>query len=87
MALVFMTADEAAKFVKNGDVVGMGGFTPAGAPKDTATAIAKMAEEIHAQGKEFKIGIYTGASTGDSCDGALARAHAIDFRTPYQSNK
>ena len=87
MALVFMTADEAAKFVKNGDVVGMGGFTPAGAPKDTATAIAKMAEEIHAQGKEFKIGIYTGASTGDSCDGALARAHAIEFRTPYQSNK
>ena len=24
---------------------------------------------------------------GDSCDGALARAHAVEFRTPYQSNK
>lgn len=87
MKLPFMSADEAAKFVKNGDVVGCGGFTPAGAPKDVATAIAHMAEQLHAEGKEFKIDIYTGASTGDSCDGALARAHAINHRTPYQSNK
>lgn len=87
MALPFMSAEEAAKFVHNGDVVGCGGFTPAGAPKDVATAIAQMAEQFHAEGKEFKIDIYTGASTGDSCDGALARAHAINHRTPYQSNK
>ena len=87
MALPFMSAEEAAKFVHNGDVVGMGGFTPAGAPKDVPTAIAHMAAAMHAEGKEFKIGIYTGASTGDSCDGELARAHAISFRTPYQSNK
>ena len=87
MMLPFMSAEEAAKFVHNGDVVGCGGFTPAGAPKDVATAIAKMAEQLHAEGKEFKIDIYTGASTGDSCDGALARAHAINHRTPYQSNK
>lgn len=83
----FMTADEAAKLVFNGAVCGMGGFTPAGAPKDVPTAIAKRAETLHAEGKEFKIGMYTGASTGDSCDGALARAHAIKFRTPYQGNK
>ena len=87
MALPFMSAEEAAKFVKNGDVVGMGGFTPAGAPKDVPTAIAHQAEALHAEGKPFKIGVYTGASTGDSCDGMLARAHAIEFRTPYQSNK
>lgn len=85
--LKFMTAAEAALFINNGDVVGMGGFTPAGAPKDVPTAIAHRAEEFHARGEEFKIGIYTGASTGDSCDGMLARAHAIAFRTPYQSNK
>ncbi|MBR1929032.1 MAG: acetyl-CoA hydrolase/transferase family protein [Paludibacteraceae bacterium] len=83
----FMTADEAAKLINNGDIVGMGGFTPAGAPKDVTTAIAHRAQEAHERGEEFKIGIYTGASTGDSCDGMLARAHAIDFRTPYQSNK
>ena len=87
MALPFMTAEEAARLVPNGAIVGMGGFTPAGAPKDVPTAIAHMAEALHAEGKPYKIGMYTGASTGDSCDGALARAHAIDFRTPYQGNK
>lgn len=39
----------------------------------------------HAKGNEFKIGVVTGASTGDSLDGELARANAI-ARTPYQSN-
>ena len=85
--LQFMTADEAASLVFDGAICGMGGFTPAGAPKDVPTAIAKKAEALHAEGKPFKIGMYTGASTGDSCDGALARAHAILFRTPYQGNK
>lgn len=82
-----MTAEEAASYTNNGDVVGFGGFTPAGCPKVVPTAIAKRAEALHAEGKEFKIGMYTGASTGDSLDGALARANAIAFRTPYQSNK
>ncbi|MBQ0034006.1 MAG: acetyl-CoA hydrolase/transferase family protein [Bacteroidales bacterium] len=87
MALPFMTAEEAAAMVFDGAICGMGGFTPAGAPKDVPTAIAQKAEALHAEGKPFKIGMYTGASTGDSCDGALARAHAIEFRTPYQGNK
>ncbi len=83
----FLTADEAASYVNHGDIVGFSGFTPAGCPKEVPTAIAKRAEAFHAEGKEFKIGMYTGASTGDSLDGALARANAILFRTPYQSNK
>ena len=87
MALPFMSAAEAAEFVKNGDVVGMGGFTPAGAPKEVPTAIAHKAQLLHERGVEVKIGGYTGASTGDSCDGELARAHAISFRSPYQSSK
>jgi len=82
-----MTAEEAASFVNNNDIVGFSGFTPAGSPKEIPTAIAKRAEAFHANGEEFKIGVYTGASTGDSLDGALARANAILFRTPYQSNK
>ena len=82
-----MTADEAASFINHNDIVGFSGFTPAGSPKEIPTAIAKRAEAHHAEGKEFKIGVYTGASTGDSLDGALARANAILFRTPYQSNK
>jgi len=83
----YVSAAEAAELVFDGAICGMGGFTPAGAPKDVPTAIAKRAEALHAEGKPFKIGMYTGASTGDSCDGALARAHAIEFRTPYQGNK
>jgi acyl-CoA hydrolase len=31
--------------------------------------------------------MYTGASSGESLDGALAKAKAILFRTPYQSTK
>ena len=87
MSLPFMSAAEAAQIVRNGDVVGMGGFTPAGAPKEVPTAIAHMAQAMHERGEEFKIGMYTGASTGDSCDGELARAQAVQFRSPYQSSK
>lgn len=83
----FVSADEAATFVNNGDCVAFSGFTAAGSPKEVPSAIAKRAEEFHKEGKEFKIGMYTGASTGDSLDGALARAKAIKYRTPYQSNK
>ncbi len=83
----FVSAEEAASYINNGDMVGFSGFTPAGSPKAVSVAIAKRAEEFHAEGKEFRIGMYTGASTGDSLDGALARADAVLFRTPYQSNR
>jgi succinate CoA transferase len=87
MAYNFLTAEQAAELINNGDIIGFSGFTPAGCPKEVPSALAKRAEKFHAEGKEFKIGMYTGASTGDSTDGALARANAVSFRTPYQSNK
>ena len=87
MAYNFLTAEQAAELINNGDVIGFSGFTPAGCPKEVPSALAKRAEKFHAEGKELKIGMYTGASTGDSTDGALARANAVSFRTPYQSNK
>jgi len=87
MALQFISAEEAAALVKNDDNVGFSGFTHAGCPKVVPVEIAKRAEAEHAKGSPFKIGIFTGASTGDSIDGALARAKAIKFRTPYQTNK
>lgn len=49
--------------------------------------MAQRAKEEHEKGNTFKIGIFTGASTGDTLDGELARANAVKFRTPYQSNK
>ena len=87
MAYNFLTAEQAAELINNGDIIGFSGFTPAGCPKEVPSALAKRAEKFHAEGKEFKIGMYTGASTGNSTDGALARANAVSFRTPYQSNK
>jgi propionyl-CoA:succinyl-CoA transferase len=81
-----ITADEAANMIGHGQTVGFSGFTPAGAAKVIPTAIAKKAEAEHAAGREFQIGVLTGASTGPSLDGALAKADAISFRTPYQSS-
>jgi acetyl-CoA hydrolase len=82
-----LTAEEAADLIQHDDNVGFSGFTPAGAAKAVPTAIAQKAITEHDAGRDFKIGVLTGASTGDSLDGELARADAIKFRTPYQSNK
>ena len=86
MALKFITAAEAASLVKHGDNIGLSGFTPAGTPKAVTMEIAKIAEAEHAKGNPFQIGIFTGASTGDSCDGILARNKAIRYRAPYTTN-
>ncbi|HEX6879940.1 MAG TPA: acetyl-CoA hydrolase/transferase family protein [Terriglobales bacterium] len=81
-----LTPEEAAGFISHGQTVGFSGFTPAGAAKAIPSAIAKRAEQLHSEGKDFQIGVLTGASTGPSLDGALAKANAISFRTPYQSD-
>ncbi len=82
-----LTAEEAATLIENGNTVGFSGFTPAGSAKAIPRALAARAAESHAAGKPFRIGVVTGASTGDSLDGELARADAIAWRTPYQSDK
>ena len=86
MSYKYITAEEAASFIQNGQQIAMSGFTPAGALKVIPKALAAKAEAEHAAGRPFKVSLISGASTGDSCDGVLARAKAIDFRTPYQSN-
>ena len=87
MAIPFITAEEAAEYVKNGDNVGFSGFTASGTPKVVPVAIAAKARAEHDAGREYKINLFTGASTNDWLDGELARAKAINFRTPYQSTK
>jgi propionyl-CoA:succinyl-CoA transferase len=88
MSLPFsrLTAEEAAALIEHEQSVGFSGFTPAGAAKAIPAAIARRAEREHAAGRDFRIGVLTGASTGESLDGALAKANAISFRTPYQSD-
>jgi len=81
-----LTAEEAASMINNEDVIGFSGFTPAGACKIIPRALAKRAKAEHDAGRPFKVGVVTGASTGPSLDGELAKANAVLFRTPYQSD-
>ncbi len=82
-----MTAEEAAALIQNGEVISTSGFTPAGYPKAIPVALAERAKRLHEIGEDFKLSLYTGASVGDELDGELARAKALNFRMPYQSNK
>jgi len=81
-----LAAAEAALKIQNGQTVAFSGFTPAGASKEIPKAIAARASQMQASGQPFRIGVITGASTGHSLDGSLARANAILFRTPYQND-
>lgn len=86
MGFNIISAAEAASYVKHGYNIGLSGFTPAGTPKAVTPEIAKIAEEEHAKGNPFQIGIFTGASTGDATDGILSRVKAIRYRAPYTTN-
>lgn len=86
MTIPCMTAQEAAALVCHGDLLGIGGFGPAGSPKCIPPAIAEKATAEHAAGRPFKVDVVTGASIGASCDGTLAAADAIDRRLPFSVN-
>nr|WP_184042723.1 acetyl-CoA hydrolase/transferase family protein [Roseospira visakhapatnamensis] len=81
-----MTAEEAVSFIGDGDTVGMSGFTGSGYPKAVPLALAGRIEAEHAEGRPFRMRVWTGASTGPELDGALARADGIEFRLPYNSD-
>jgi len=84
MSFPFISAEEAASYIHNGDNVGTSGFTASGTPKLVTVALAEKARQLHEKGEPFKINLYTGASTNDYVDGALTRADAIRQRMPYQ---
>ncbi len=86
MSIPFITAEEAAACINNGDNVGLSGFTASGTPKVVTVALAKRAKELHEKGEPFKINLFSGASTNDHVDGELARAEAVNLRTPYQGH-
>jgi len=81
-----MSADEAAMLFADGDNVGMSGFTGAGYPKVVTKALARRIGAAHEAGEPFKIGVWTGASTGPELDGALAGVDGMAMRLPYQSD-
>ena len=86
MSFTRITAAEAAAMIKHGDNIGLSGFTPAGTAKAVTAELAKIAHAEHEAGREFQVGIFTGASTGQSTDGVLANEHAIRYRAPYTTN-
>ncbi|MCL2784459.1 MAG: acetyl-CoA hydrolase/transferase family protein [Propionibacteriaceae bacterium] len=81
-----MNADDAAAFIKNGDNIGVSGFTGAGYPKVLPGALADRIKAAQARGEEFRVGLYTGASTAPELDGVLAETGGLSYRTPYQSD-
>ena len=81
-----ITALETASMIKNGDSLGLSGFTPSGVPKAVTKELAKIAVSEHEKGNAFQVSLFTGASTGQSTDGDLANAQAIRFRAPYTTN-
>ncbi|MCA9235640.1 MAG: succinate CoA transferase [Planctomycetales bacterium] len=81
-----LTPEEAARVICHGDMVAFSGFTPAGAAKAVPRALAEYARAEHDAGRDFKVRVLTGASTGASLDDALANADAISWRAPYQSS-
>ena len=87
MSYTILSAVEAARMIKHGDNIALSGFTPAGTAKAVTSALAELAEEEHAKGNPFQVSIFTGASTGNSCDGVLAKAKAMRYRAPYTTNR
>lgn len=85
MVYNYITADEAAEMIPGGSTLGLSGFTAPGTPKFIPEAIAKRAAREHEEGREYKINLFSGASTSDHADGNLSRANAINMRAPYQN--
>lgn len=85
MAFNFITAQEAAEMIKDGDTLGLSGFTAPGNPKSITEAVAMKAAKEHEEGRPFKVNLFTGASTNDHVDGILSRNDAVNMRAPYQN--
>ncbi len=86
LANKIMGAADAAAMVNPGDSIGFSGFTGAGYPKEFPVALAARIKEFHDRGEDFRIRMFTGASTAPELDGALAEANGVAFRSPYQSD-
>jgi succinyl-CoA:acetate CoA-transferase len=81
-----MSADEAAALIRDGETVAMSGFTYAGAPKAVPPALARRTLSERERGRELKVRLLTGASTGPEVDRAMGDAETVAFRFPYQSD-
>ena len=67
-----MSAQDAAALIESGMTLGLSGFTGSGYPKAVPLALAERIETAHRAGQQFRVRVWTGASTGPELDGALA---------------
>ncbi|MDH2416839.1 acetyl-CoA hydrolase/transferase family protein [Nocardioides sp. CER19] len=81
-----VSADEAATHIRPGDAVGISGFTGAGYPKALPDALARRMTAAHERGEDFRVQLWSGASTAPEVDGVLASAHGLSKRLPYNSD-
>jgi len=79
-----MTAERVAKIIKDGMIIAISGFTPAGYPKAVPLALAKRVKKSK---EKLQISLLIGASVGEELDGALTEAGIIARRYLYQTNK
>lgn len=79
---VIMSAKEAAKFIKDGMVLGMSGFTPSDYPK----LIPLELVERKKNGEPLKVDVYSGATLGIEVDTKMAEAGVIRKRLPFCNN-
>ena len=79
-----ISVDQAVDMIKDGMTLGISGFTITAEPK---VILKGLAEKVENTGEKIGVHLISGASVGDDCDGALARAGALLSRMPYQSGK
>ncbi|MDR2668287.1 MAG: succinate CoA transferase [Puniceicoccales bacterium] len=80
-----ISAVEAASFIRSGQTVAVGGFTPAGSVKAVTKALAERIRQS-GDGEQFRIRLLSSASTDANVDEALSSVGAISYRMPYQSS-
>ncbi|MDD9303087.1 MAG: succinate CoA transferase [Desulfobacter sp.] len=78
---------EVTALINHGDTIAFSGFTPAGGAKAVPAMLADHARAEQAKGRQFRLRVLTGASSGDYIDNDLAAANAISWRAPYQGGR
>jgi len=75
------TPEQAAQLIKNGDILGVSGFTKAGDSKAVLPQVAERA--LH---EDIKVTVLSGASLGYDTDADLAKNGALYKRMPFQAD-
>lgn len=73
---------EASLLIRDGDVVGISGFTRAG---DVKVVLLALADRVREAGRPIRIDLWTGTSVSDQVDGVLAENGMLRRRLPFQA--